>query len=82
MDEEVSSKKFAIVMLGSLPDSYDTFLTSMNTRDANQLDWSNIKGALMEEYEKRKARNQERLDNEALFTSESNHGIIGVCRPP
>ena len=37
MKEEVSSKKFAVTILGSLPDSYENFVTSMNTRDASQI---------------------------------------------
>ena len=53
MNEEISSKKFATVVLGSLPDSYDNFLTSLNARSANDLDWENVKGLLIEEYMKR-----------------------------
>ena len=52
-NEEISSKKFATVVLGSLPDSYDNFLTSLNARSANDLDWENVKGLLIEEYMKR-----------------------------
>lgn len=44
MNEEISSKKFATVVLGSLPDSYDNFLTSLNARSADDLDWGNVKG--------------------------------------
>lgn len=50
MKEDISSKKVAIVILGSLTDSYEKFLTSMNARDATSLDWNNIKGSLIEEY--------------------------------
>ena len=42
MKEEVSPKKFAIIVLGSLPDSYDTFLTSLNARDIDQLTWDRV----------------------------------------
>ena len=56
MKEEVSPKKFAIIVLGSLPDSYDTFLTSLNARDIDQLTWDNIKPALVEEYLKKKEK--------------------------
>ena len=34
MKEDIPSKKFATVVLGSLPDSYDNFLTSLNARKA------------------------------------------------
>ena len=50
MKEDISTKKFATVVLGSLPESYDTFLTSLNARKADELDWDNIKGLLIEEY--------------------------------
>ena len=49
LKEDISPKKFATVVLGSLPDSYDNFLTSLNARDAKELDWDNIKGLLIEE---------------------------------
>ena len=32
------TKKFATVVLGSLPESYDNFLTSLNYRSADDLD--------------------------------------------
>ena len=54
MKEDISTRKFATVVLGSLPKSYDNFLTSLN---AEELDWDNIKGLLIEEYLKRKEKN-------------------------
>ena len=72
MEEDVSSKKFAVTMLGSLPDSYENFVTSMNTRDASQIEWTNVQGALMEEYEKRKDKDKQQINNEALFSSGSD----------
>ena len=70
MKEEISSKKFATVVLGSLPESYDNFLTSLNARNADDLDWENVKGLLIEEYMKRAEKNEkeESTDN-ALFLS-------------
>ena len=50
--EEISSKKFATVVLVSLPHSYDNFSTSLNARSADDLDWENVKGLLFEEYMK------------------------------
>ena len=73
MEEEVSSKKFAVTILGSLPESYENFVTSMNTRDASQIEWSNVQGALMEEYEKRKDKHKQKIDNEALFSSSDDN---------
>ena len=54
MKENISTRKFATVVLGSLPELYDTFLTSLNARNAEELDWDNIKGLLIEEYLKRR----------------------------
>ena len=69
MKEEVSNKKFAIVMLGSLPESYDNFLTSLNARNADDLDWTSIKSLLVEEHMKRQDKEKQRVNEEALFTS-------------
>ena len=39
MNEEISTKKkFATVVLGNLPESYDNLLTSSNARNADDLD--------------------------------------------
>ena len=69
MKDEISSKKFATAILGSLPDSYDNFLTSLNARDADTLDWNSIQGVLMEEHEKRKEKDTTRSNDEALFAN-------------
>ena len=53
LKEEISSTKFATVVLGNLPESYDTFLTSLNARNADDLDWEDVKGLLIEKYMKR-----------------------------
>ena len=72
MKDEISSKKFATAILGSLPDSYDNFLTSLNARDAETLDWNSIQGVLMEENAKRQEREEEpRPDDHALFAHNS-----------
>ena len=69
MKEDISSKKFAIVVLGSLPDSYENFLISMNARDVEKLEWNDVKGALTEEYMKRKDKDETKSkQDEALFT--------------
>ena len=56
LNDPISSKKFATVMLGSLPDSYDTFLTSFNARPIEELKWETVKNLLKEEYLKRKEK--------------------------
>ena len=83
MNEDISTKKFAMPILGSLPQSYDNFITSLNTRSADELTWESIRGSLMEEYMKRKEKSNTRTgisdhnsfktEEEALFTS-SNSG--------
>ena len=54
-------------MLESFPDSYDNFLTSLNARSADDLDWENVKGLLIEEYMKRTEKNEKQESNNALF---------------
>ena len=44
--------------MGSLPESYANFLTSLNARDAEDLHWENIKLLLIEEYMKHKEKNE------------------------
>ena len=77
MNGEISSKKFATVVLGSLPDSYDNFLTSLNARSADDLDWENVKGLLIEEYMKRSVKNEKQESDNALFVSERKSSYHG-----
>ena len=68
MKEDISPRKFATVVLGSLPESYDNFLTSLNARNAEDLDWENIKELLIEECMKRKEKSEKQNPDDALFT--------------
>ena len=72
MKEEVSPKKFAVVVLGSLPESYETFLTSLNARSAEELSWDDVKPALIEEYTKKKDKQEKQNTDDALFTRGGN----------
>ena len=77
INEEISSKKFATVVLGSLPDSYDNFLTSLNARSADDLDWENMKGLLIEEYMKWTEKNEKQESDNALFASRGKSSFRG-----
>ena len=44
MNENISSKKFATVVLGSLRESHDNFLTSLSARSVDDLDREKVKG--------------------------------------
>ena len=77
MQEDISSKKFATVVLGSLPESYDNFLTSLNARKADELEWDSIKALLVEEYLKRKDKKQQNTSNNALFVKRGSHNGRG-----
>ena len=68
MNEDITSRKFATVMLGSLPSSYDNLVTSMSARDINQLDWESVKGVLVEEFMKRKEKEKTKASEDALLT--------------
>ena len=64
------SKKFATVVLRSLPESYDNFLMSLNARNADDFDWENVKGLLIEEYMKGKEKSEkEESGDNALFVN-------------
>ena len=52
LKEEITPQKFATVVLGSLLESYDNFISSLNTTKVDELNWDNIKGLLIEEYKK------------------------------
>ena len=56
MKEEISDQKFATVILGSLPESYENFISSLNARKIEDLTWENVKNLLVEEYIKRKEK--------------------------
>ena len=69
LKEDISPQKFATVInLGSLPESHDNFITSLNAKDAKELEWENIKGLLIEEFMKRKEKSKQNSSNDALFT--------------
>ena len=70
LNEEISDKKFAIVILGCLPDSFDNFLTSFNSKPADDLTWDYVKNLLTEEYFKRKDRIETRANEAHHFRSE------------
>eukprot|EP00794_Sanderia_malayensis_P000747 gene747-25_t len=75
LGEEISSRKFATVVLGSLPESYDNFLTSLNARAADGLDWENVKGSLIEEDMKRKEKEEKMQEpDNALFMKKGRGG--------
>ena len=42
LKEDIFDKKFATVVLGSLPESYDNFISSLNARTVEELKWENI----------------------------------------
>ena len=67
MKEDISSKKSATVILGSLPKSYDTFMTSLNARNAEEIEWEHIKELLVEECIQRKEKTEKHSFDDALF---------------
>ena len=63
LKEDISDHKFATVMLGSLPESYDNFISSLNARKVEDLNRENVKGLLVEEYVKRKEKNDKQTES-------------------
>ena len=75
MKEEISEQKFATVVLGSLPESYDNFISSLNTQKIENLKWENIKALLIEEHLQRTengTKSEISSENEALFSKKEN----------
>ena len=70
LKEEITPQRFATVILGSLPESYD----SLNATKMDELNWDNVKGLLIEEYKKREKKedNNSIHRNEALLSDKSN----------
>ena len=90
LKEDISTKKFATVILGSLLDSYENFISSLNARNIDELEWDSIKGSLIEEYMNRKEKDEKQIptSNDALFTSGNRrqfnhraHSARGTGRP-
>ena len=59
LKEEITPQRFATVILGSLPESYDTFISNLNATKMDELNWDNVNVLLIEEYKKR----EEKEDN-------------------
>ena len=72
LDEEISPQKFGTVVLSTLPPSYEHFITSLNARKIDELNWDSIKNSLTEEYLKRKDEVGQQQRNDALITRASN----------
>ena len=80
LGEDVTSRKFATTVLGSLPESYQNFITSLNARDANTLEWESVKKALMEESMSRKDKREKQQKEDALFMGRGSHSSRGKFR--
>ena len=76
MNEEIPDKKFATVVLGSLAESYDNLISSLNSQKIEELKWENIKALLIEEHLKRTEKDAKQPDsskqNDALLTKKGN----------
>ena len=75
MNKDISTKTFATVVLGSLPESYDKH-TSLNIQKIEELKWENIKALLIEEHLKRTEKGAKQPEvsgqNEALSSKKGN----------
>ena len=74
LKEEITPQRFAIVILGSVPESYDDFISSLNVTKMDELNWDNLKGLLIEEYKKQEEKedNNSSRRNEALLSNKGN----------
>ena len=65
--EGISSKKFATIVLGSLAESYDYFIPSLNARSTDSMTWNGVKELLVEEFITRREKKEKQLSDDALF---------------
>ena len=63
LKEEITPQRLATVILGSVPESYDNFMSSLNATKMDELNWDNVKGLFIEEYKKR----EEKEDNNSIL---------------
>ena len=63
LKEEITPQRLATVILGSVPESYDNFMSSLNATKMYELNWDNVKGLFIEEYKKQ----EEKEDNNSIL---------------
>ena len=72
LKEEITPQRFATVILGSLTESYDNFISSLKATKMDELNWDNVKGLLIEEYKER----EEKEDKGCNHNSCRNLGLL------
>ena len=72
LKEEITPQRFATVILGSLPESYDNFICSLKATKMDELNWDNVKGLLIEEYKEREEKEDKGYDH----NSRQNLGLL------
>ena len=63
LKEEITPQRLATVILGSVPESYDNFMSSLNATKMYELNWDNVKVLFIEEYKKQ----EEKEDNNSIL---------------
>ena len=56
LQEEITPQRFTTVILGSFPELYDNFISSLNATKMDELNCDNVKGLLIKEYKKREEK--------------------------
>ena len=76
LDDPVSEKDLVMVLLSSLPDHYNTLLTTIETLDEERLTWQYVRDRLLTEFERRKSEYrpplQPRYSQDALLCDFKN----------
>jgi hypothetical protein len=79
LDDPVSEKDLVMVLLSSLPDHYNTLLTTLETLDEKRLTWQYVRDRLLTEFERRKSEYrtplQPRQFQDALLCDVKNGGV-------
>eukprot|EP00794_Sanderia_malayensis_P002050 gene2050-biopygen1853 len=82
--DSIAEKDLVIILVSSLPESYNYLITALETIAEERLTWDYVRDRLIHEHEKMQGGSMERKTSEALFTKGSSYkgsrnAKKGVC---
>ena len=69
LDDAVDEKDLVMILISSLPDSYNNLITTLETLDEKQLTWAYIRDRVTAEYERKKGGDRNNSRNGALLSA-------------
>lgn len=82
LEDEVSDMDLVIILLSSLPESYNHVITTLETIAEDKLKWDYVRDRLLQEYDRKQGSHShsdsyKHSDGEALFSRKGNRGRYG-----